>query len=195
MSILIAGKSPVTIEEFPASGTWTKPATGTIASVECFGGGGGGGREYNGSNPGALGGGGGGYLRIISPLSELPDTVSITIGAGGAGRSTYGNGSAGGDTSFGSFVAGGGKGGNGNYIAMPAYAAGGGGSTAGGNSGANGGTGGGASKSPAAASGVGALGGNGGALNAAGDYPGGGGGASTTVSGAGADGFVRVTIW
>lgn len=79
--------------------TWTKPSTGSVALVECWGGGGSGQR----GSP-AAGGGGGGYHARWLPLSGLPASVSVTIGAGGASRSTNGAGYNGGTSSFGSYL-------------------------------------------------------------------------------------------
>ena len=93
----------------PGTATWTKPSSGSVASIECWGGGGGGGG--NGS-----GGGGGGYVSKTMTFTQLPASVTVTVGAGGtAGSNTqylcggYGCGSAGpggsgGNSSFGSFV-------------------------------------------------------------------------------------------
>lgn len=93
-------------QTFNTSGTWTKPTKGTVAFIECWGGGGG----ANGS----AGGGGGGYSSRTMPLSGLPASVSITIGAGGAA------GAIGGTSSFGSYLAayGGGGGGASSWAAV-----------------------------------------------------------------------------
>ena len=105
---------------FTSSGTWSKPAGLTMASIECWGGGGGG--AGGTSNPttgtvqdrGGGGGGGGGYGFVTVPLSALAATVSVTIGAagtGGAGGAAGGqnNGTAGvngGTTTFGAYISG-----------------------------------------------------------------------------------------
>jgi hypothetical protein len=118
------------IQTFNASGTWTKPSSGTMAMIECWGGGGGGAR-YNSWTPG--GGGGGGYAMRWMPLSSLGATETVTIGAGGAGRTgSNGNGSNGGTTTFGAHLtADYGRGGNTNGVgigggpwAMPGYTGG-----------------------------------------------------------------------
>lgn len=100
------------VQTFTASGTWTKPVSGTIAEIEMWGAGGGGGR---GSVLGG-GGGAGGYKRELVPLSALGATETVTIGAGGAGATSNNtNGSAGGNTTFGSwFTAYAGGGGSGS---------------------------------------------------------------------------------
>lgn len=92
----------VTVETFTTSGTWTKPSTGTFATILCLGGGGGGGRV---ENTYMEGGKGGFLIQGTFRLSDLPSTVAVTIGAGGAGTtSNTVAGANGGDTSFGSFV-------------------------------------------------------------------------------------------
>jgi hypothetical protein len=65
--------------------------------IECVGGGGAGGFK---SSPGGCGGAGGGveWLRGVS-LSDLPDSVALTVGAGGAS-----NGADGGNTAFGDLL-------------------------------------------------------------------------------------------
>jgi hypothetical protein len=74
---------------FTSSGTWTKPTTGTLVYVEIWSGGGGGARADSSG-----GGGGGGFMTIILPFSLFSATETVTIGAGGAGRTTaLGNGS------------------------------------------------------------------------------------------------------
>lgn len=113
------GASGSNFQSFTASGTWTKPGTGNVAMIECWGGGGSGGRYYG------SGGGGGGYNSRTMDLSTLPATVAVTIGAGGTSKTTNGTGSVGGNSSFGSYLTayGGGAGGSG----LSAYEGGGGG--------------------------------------------------------------------
>lgn len=92
------GGGSANVQTFTVSGTWTKPATGSIAIVECWGGGGSGGRSSGG------GGGGGGYNTANISLASLPATVAVTVGLGGAARTTNGNGNIGGNSSFGSYL-------------------------------------------------------------------------------------------
>lgn len=89
---------------FTSSGTWTKPSIGTYAFIELWGGGGGGAR---GADSG--GGGGGAYRWALVALSSLAATEPVTIGAAGIGRTgSNGAGTAGGNTTFDVFTAGGG---------------------------------------------------------------------------------------
>src|SRR3990167_4649394 len=98
------------VETFNASGTWTKPSSGTIAFIQVWGGGGSGGKG-TGSQPGG-GGGGGGYNEMWISLASLGSTETVTVGAGGA--ASLGNGNAGGNSTFGTFLTGfGGGGGSG----------------------------------------------------------------------------------
>ena len=79
-----------------ASGTWTKPAgldDDRMVTIEAWGGGGGG-----GNNASAGAGGGGSYTMLRIRAGDLPSTVTVTIGAGGAMAT------AGGNTSFGAFL-------------------------------------------------------------------------------------------
>ena len=91
------------IQTFTAVGTatWTKPSgygVNSLAFIEGWGGGGGGSSGWGGWS----GGGGGSYKSVFILLSSLPSTVTVMIGAGGAGGTNpAGNGGA---TTFGSFL-------------------------------------------------------------------------------------------
>jgi hypothetical protein len=90
-----------TTNTFNASGTWTKPSTGSMARIQVWGGGGGAGRGTN--TAAQSGGGGGGYNEVTLPLSSLAATETVTVGAAGVGRTaSTGNGTAGGQSLFGS---------------------------------------------------------------------------------------------
>lgn len=106
-----AGKPPQ-VSVFSAGGTWTKPAGCTYIHVFAVGGGGGGGTgggATSGQAQGA-GGGGGGYCESILKASDVTDSVTVTVGAGGSGGAEDGD--PGGNSTFGSYLtAGGGNGG------------------------------------------------------------------------------------
>lgn len=119
--------SPVDVQLFTASGTWTKPDVSAAGIVEviCIGSGGGGGSGRNGAAATIRGGGGGGaagaYIVgrwLAADLTASPYTITVPAGgAGGAGRASANSGIAGtapGNTSFGTaLVAVGGAGGGG----------------------------------------------------------------------------------
>lgn len=192
--------------DYTSSTTWTKPASGRMAMVECWGGGGGG-AHGNVSSGNGGGGGGGGYTVRFIPFSLLPSSVTITVGAGGGGGTGGGTngaaGGAGGTSSFGTYAsAGGGAGG----LAGAQTASAGGFAIFGETGGTGGGTkaiaGGGGGTNTYAPDTV-MLGGGGGAFGngvngGAGGTPGSGGGGCTnaaTSGGAGGVGKVRVTVF
>jgi len=199
-------RSDEIIQTFTSSQTFTVPAGITnIAEVLVVGGGGGGGFYYGG---GGGGGGGGGVLYQLNYAVTPGAGITVTIGAGGAARTSALQGGDGGTSVFGSLsaIGGGGGGCGGSPQAGRAGGSGGGGgnTTAGGagtalqgSSGGNsttysGGGGGGAGQTGAigsdAASGTGGAGGIGRELSISGVplfYGGGGGGAGGAVGGAG----------
>jgi len=91
------------VQTFDASGTWTKPATGSMARIQVWGGGGGGNRQATTTT--SVGGGGGGYSETTVALSSLASTETVTVGAGGVGRTaTAGSGTDGGTSTFGTLI-------------------------------------------------------------------------------------------
>lgn len=111
-ALALKGKA-VDFQRFDSSGTWTKPSgigLDSLVFVRIWGAGGGGawntGAGYN------CGGAGGGYLERWIKAGDLGSTVSITVGAGGAGRTgSAGAGAKGGVSAFGGIYAYGGGGG------------------------------------------------------------------------------------
>jgi hypothetical protein len=87
---------------FTSSGTFTVPATVSSVKVTVIGGGGGG----SGNSSGDVGSSGGPGGIAVGYVSVTPaQTISVTVGAGGAGTNTdLVNGSAGGASSFGSVL-------------------------------------------------------------------------------------------
>lgn len=100
----VAEAGGLDIQQFDASGTWTKPDTGRFARVQLWSGGGGGGKAS--ATNSALGGAGGGYVEKTFILSDLGDTENVVIGAGGAGATgaSPASGGAGGASTFGSLL-------------------------------------------------------------------------------------------
>lgn len=203
---------PFDYQSFTTSGTWTKPTNlsgNEMVVVQTWGGGAGGGAAANASTTSGGGGGGGGFTQEWYRASDLGATVTVTIGAGGAGGTAGDNdGTAGGDTTFGSLVTGGGGlggrkgsvatggvgGASGPGVGTSVYAGGAGGAAdlnPGARSVYGGGGGGAGSTAAAGAGGAGAAayfggaGGGGGAVNGAG---GAGGAAKTGYGGAGGNG-------
>ena len=79
--------------------SWTKPSAGNMIRIQMWGGGGSGGTP-KGSGSSGGGGGGGACFDQIFTLSSIASTATITIGAGGASKTTSGAGSVGGNTTF-----------------------------------------------------------------------------------------------
>jgi hypothetical protein len=103
-----AGSSDTQV--FPSSSTWTKPAWATANSrvyVRMWGGGGGG---AGGGT--ATGGSGAAYCEAWFLASDLSAAESVVVGTGGAGTTATADGANGGDTTFKTFTAGGGLGGD-----------------------------------------------------------------------------------
>lgn len=112
------GRPPQTrVIIFDADDTWRlNPDVRAIQVIAVGGGGGGGQGSVLTNGAGGGGGGGGGYSHAFMDARTLPESVAVTVGAGGdGGNSSFPAGGDGGATSFGSFL----------------YANGGGGGTAG----------------------------------------------------------------
>lgn len=116
------GSGAATYQLFNSSSTWTKPSGAVGVYVECVGGGGGGGgpafiliasgvSQYADGGNGGLGGG---FVSRSFVATTISSSVTITVGAGGAGgghrnpdsTSTTGgfDGSDGGVSSFGAYI-------------------------------------------------------------------------------------------
>lgn len=117
------------IERFITSGVFAKQPSDVLYFVQTVGGGGGGGAGSRSVNGQAGGGGAGGNAGLTIehwlPASVVGATLSVTIGAGGAGAappadsSVGGNGSNGGSSYFGNHIfANGGIGGKGSSLTL-----------------------------------------------------------------------------
>lgn len=171
------GGSGPSFETITASVTWDRPtgyADDTMVRIQLWGGGGGGGKAARVAGAGAGGGGGGGYAERWMRIADIPTSVLVTIGGGGAGGATGANGSPGGTSTFGSLMtAYGGGGGVGATVNAVGAGGGGGGEFA---VGANGVT-----TTPGAGGEIG--GGAGGGVNASTPFGGGGGGNGVVTAG------------
>lgn len=105
------------MEAFSSSGTWYKDPAASLVIVEVINGGNGGGSGRRAASNASFSGGEGGAPGNLNwaffAASELPNSVSVTVGAGGAGGAavtadnTNGNaGSQSGVSSFGSYLVG-----------------------------------------------------------------------------------------
>jgi len=212
------------VQRFTVSGTWTKP-TGALStdyvSVYGCGAGGGGARDGTSTEAGGGNGGAGAFMRNRL-MSNQPATATITVGAGGVGRTdTSGSGTVGGDTFYNAgggaeqitFNGGGGGKYNGGLPSLPASVAGGTSlnrSVFGNNPATEGQGGQGTQTGPlpqhsmyGGAGGTSGFqssiygaysmfAGRGGTPGEAGSFPGGGGGGDTSAGGDGADGYLIV---
>lgn len=110
------GFTQINTQVFTSSGTYTPTAGMKYCIVECVGGGGGGGGANGNNNGCAAGGGGGagGYCRKFLSAASVGVSQVVTIGSAGSGGVSNTNGTAGGNTTFGSILtANGGSGGSG----------------------------------------------------------------------------------
>ena len=108
------------VDVFDVSGTFTKSPDDQMYHIELWGGGGGGASALSSR---AGGGSGGEYLSLWIRAEDVPASVPVTVGAGGAGRAEASNGGgyAGGSTSFGDILValGGNAGAYGGYFSTP----------------------------------------------------------------------------
>lgn len=93
------------VQYFTSSGTFTKPTASNFSFIKVTArGGGGGGGAGNGSSRPSFGGHQGALGVVIIQAAALSSSETITIGSGGAERTSAGNGNDGGDTTFGSHI-------------------------------------------------------------------------------------------
>lgn len=81
------GGAPLNTQIFTSSGTWTKPASGTYVFIRLWASGGGGAKAADYAS-GPIGGNGGAFTCQTLLMADMPSTVSVTVGAGGAARTT-----------------------------------------------------------------------------------------------------------
>ncbi len=118
------------MQVFTASGGFTVPNGVNAARVTVIGGGGGGG--YHTTMPSGGGGAGGRAMGIVNNLAPGA-VIAVTVGAGGVAPAAAGNGTSGGQSSFGGYMtANGGVGGNGGTVTNFSNAGGAGGTASGG---------------------------------------------------------------
>lgn len=110
-NIVSASGTFVDVYSVPGTFTWTKrPGALTVGVLAIAAGGGGGSGQnfFSSGTPGGGGGGaGGGYAQVLGiDATQLTDTVTVTVGQGGAGAlaGTQLVGSSGTTTSFGSYI-------------------------------------------------------------------------------------------
>ena len=111
-SLLWGNAISSTFTKYETTGTftWTKPAGVTTVIVFCWGGGGAGGAD---NSQGGSGGAGAACVITALAAADLGSSETVTVGAGGVGTSSDGNGQNGANSSFGSHVIGyGGRGGD-----------------------------------------------------------------------------------
>ncbi len=171
-----------------ASTTWTVPSDWNNSSntVEVIGPGGNGANGGANAAPGGGGGGGGSYSKITNATFPISGSITIRVGAGGSGNSTYVSSTATVCAGSGSNASAG-TGGTAGAVCAGSGSAGGAGGQGGPTTSGRGGGGGGGAAGP---NGAGAIGGGGGAVNTSGGGGGGGNGGgsagatSTSINGA-----------